>query len=198
MYVTLKELKKDIENNEDTTLCTICRGFCCRHAGCPLSVDDFMRWYGDVTEENIKKALLSDGKIALDWYDGDYRDSLLDENGDYYDYDEKDRAGQCYYFRMRHVGEPPICPSFGGKCVALTPLGCALSWEERPLGGKMLTPNRDPETGEFKCTSYNSKLDFIHDWFPYNDLLEKICDELYPDMHFAYLNEMLDRVSKLP
>jgi len=181
----LKPLDQNIPNNETPDICSQCKGHCCKTVGCEWSVEDFKKHYGEVTEENIKKAL-ADGKIALDWWEGDYRTTVgipVDEN---------DLYGQCYYFRMRHIGEEAICPSWGGTCVALTETGCSYSWEDRPLGGRQTTPRFDrlDEDGVPICTRDNSKLDFLHDWFPYNDLLEKICDELYPSMCKGLLDRL--------
>lgn len=148
-------------------LCASCGGNCCKSMGCMWSVEDFVREYGEVTEENVRAALAA-GMIAIDWIDGT-PDYYRDEYGNMVDCGEPDQ----HYIRMRHVGEPEVCGSWGGQCVALTPTGCKFSWEHRPLGGRALFP-----CTEHACHPLVDKREFVNDWSEYNDMLRWIASDL--------------------
>lgn len=162
-------LKYDIRNNETPEACAACGGRCCKRMGCPWSVKDFEREYGEITYENVEKALKA-GLIAIDWWEGDYRD---DYEGDQEDTEERDWVDRCYYIRMRHVGEPEVCGSWGGRCVALTDRGCKFDWDHRPLGGKSLVGSMRGWQTKNGCKGINPKIEFVADWFRYNEVLER-------------------------
>lgn len=161
-------LNKDISNNETPELCRECGGRCCRNYGCGWSVDDFVREFGDVTVENVIKGLKT-GLIAIDWWEGDYRDQYD------IDYPYQDERERCFFIRSRHVNENDCSwdGSWGGICISLTEHGCRFDWDHRPLGGKGLIPQKNKEDPHLTdCIEINRKIEFVNDWFPYSEILE--------------------------
>ena len=129
-----------------TEMCAECGGYCCKHMGCHYSPADF----SDLSFEALKSQI-EKGRISIDWWvSGGTRE---------------------YYLRARHVGEPVVKGSWGGRCVNLTDTGCSLSWEERPLGGKALKPQDRLGGG---CTTSYSKEQCKDDWKPYTVVLEEL------------------------
>lgn len=134
----------DVPVYKPAEYCAICRGKCCRFYGCHYSPSDF----ADLTFDGLKKEL-EKGRISIDWWEADTPE---------------------YFLRARHVGEPIVCGSWGGVCVNLTDSGCSLSWEERPLGGKALKPDRT------FCTSSYTKEECKEEWKSYADVLRQLVD----------------------
>lgn len=132
---------------ESTEVCAKCQGECCKLCGCHFSPDDFSEISFEALKNEIEK-----GKISIDWWEGESPE---------------------YYLRSRHVGEPIVCGSWGGRCVNLTENGCSLSWEERPLGGKALKPA--DTLGGYCRTSY-SKEDCKNDWKAHDSVLRELVD----------------------
>lgn len=170
-------LVKDIERNETPDLCRECGGKCCKRYGCEWSIDDFRREFGEVTKENLISAIKT-GIVTIDWWEGDYRRDYGIE------YSEDDERDECHFIRSRHTNEPigTFPTSWGGTCVSLTENGCKFDWEHRPLGGKSLAAQRRKVEGTIRyieptiidCDGLNHKIDFVNEWFPYNDLLEQV------------------------
>lgn len=132
-------------------ICAECRGKCCRFYACHYSPDDFADKSFEALKTEIEK-----GKISIDWWEAEPRE---------------------YFLRCRHVGEPVVCGSWGGVCVNLTPDGCSLSWDERPLGGKALKPG---ETLKDHCVTSYKKEDCKNDWKKYDKVLHKLVE------HFTF------------
>lgn len=129
-----------------TEACAKCKGACCKRMGCHYSPRDF----SDLSFEGLK-AKIEKGNISIDWWES---------------YEPE------FYLRARHIGAPVVDPSWGGVCVNLTDKGCALSWDERPLGGKALKPQAD---GKCYYTSY-SKEDCKNEWLQYAEVLERLAE----------------------
>lgn len=129
-----------------TDSCVSCGGQCCKHMACHYSPLDFE----DLSYEGLKREI-EKGRISIDWWEGRTKE---------------------YYLRARHRYEPIVCGSWGGVCVNLTLTGCSLLWEERPLGGKALKPEKD-----YRCrvTSY-SKEDCKNEWLVYSDVLNRLAE----------------------
>lgn len=122
--------------------CAICGGRCCKLMACHYSPMDFK----DLSFDGLK-AEIEKGKISIDWWEG---------------------AIPQYYLRARNVDAPIVDPSWGGVCVHLTEDGCALAFEERPLGGRSLEPRRK-FTG--RCVPHYTKEECKDEWAPYAETL---------------------------
>jgi len=131
---------------EATEACAKCKGLCCKTMGCHYSPRDFK----DLSFEGLKSEI-EKGKISIDWWENDEPE---------------------FFLRARNNNAPIIDPSWGGVCVNLTPAGCSLSWEERPLGGKALRPNPDMKK-DCDYTTYD-KENCKNEWLEYSDILWKL------------------------
>ena len=138
---------KNYQTYQPSADCKKCGGECCKTMGCHYSPRDFK----SLTFEALKFEI-SKGRISIDWWE--------------------DPSGPQYYLRARNIGEPIVCGSWGGVCVNLTPTGCALSWEERPLGGRALKPTYYRR----KCIGSYSKEDCKNEWQEYAGLLELLVE----------------------
>ena len=153
-----------------TEICAVCGGYCCKHMGCHYSPTDF----SDLSFEALKSQI-EKGGISIDWWvSGGTRE---------------------YYLRARHVGEPVVKGSWGGRCVNLTDTGCSLSWEERPLGGKALKPQSKVGEG---CHGYYSKEQCKDDWKPYAQVLHELVEHFGEEETgtFAELMEAMEAMTR--
>jgi hypothetical protein len=128
-----------IANNEDLATCRACGGKCCKTLP------------GAYLPDQLSDAQLGDGlasgRLVLAWWDGDPRparncldvdcDGSCGRHGD-------DRLRRAYYVRPRNLESPPgpFDPSAKGQCALLGPLGCTLSFVDRPSGCQNLLVNR--------------------------------------------------------
>jgi hypothetical protein len=148
---------------ENTTLCTKCGGKCCKHNGCHFSPEDIKV---EITLENLK-ALIDEGNISIECWDGDPRTD--------------DCSGvSVYYLRMRtqikFTKSPIVHASWGFEtCVLWTEKGCPLKFEDRPKGARMLIPK---ENG---CEGLYTNQHAAIDWIPYQEILIKLV-EIYESM----------------
>lgn len=155
MINTIK-IKDDFKiNNENHASCSQCGGKCCKSAGCHYSPRDF----SEITPAILKK-ILDMGFVSIDWWEGD----VFGNN-----------RSRTYYLRIRHKGKGIIDPSWGGECMLLTETGCKLSFDERPMGGRVLEPKGSID----KCTSKYTKEDCCKEWYSYQDLFDEIIDMYY-------------------
>ena len=137
---------------QDTELCALCGGICCKRCGCFLSPDDFP----DLSEEGLKREI-DKGYLVIEEVDLDmiYMD------------------GFAFIIRVRNVTDPVYigmsyrAPS--SPCILLGEHGCKLDWEHRPAGGKLLVP---AEHG--KCWSKYGLEETVREWKPYQRLLVKL------------------------
>lgn len=130
---------------EATEDCAVCKGKCCKHMPGHYSPADF----SDLSFEALK-AEIEKGRIAIDWWEARPKE---------------------YYLRARQVGENIVHGSWGGVCMNLTPQGCRLSWEERPLGCKALKPYENEQDG---CHNSYTKEDCKNEWKEYSDVLNRL------------------------
>ena len=120
-----------VENNEDADVCGKCEGACCKVLPGCYHPSQFGPSLEGVEE------LLRAGKAAIDWWEG--------ELAGY--------EGTSYYLRpaTKSARRHPFDPSWGGECILLTPAGCPLSFEDRPLGCRMLKPDPNWNGQEITC-----------------------------------------------
>ena len=135
-------------------ICKKCGGECCKT--CPGATIP-SQWGKSDKEilENLIEAFKSK-KWAIDWYEGDPRRG-------------KDGRGEFYFVRPadKEYGEEFLfCPLWKGECVFLTPEGCSLTEEKRPLQCWTLIPRED-----FKCIQYLTKREIAILWIPYRDII---------------------------
>ncbi len=130
---------------EATQQCAICKGKCCKYMPGHYSPTDF----SDLSFEGLK-AEIEKGNIAIDWWEADPKE---------------------YYLRARQIGEEIVHGSWGGVCVNLSPTGCNLSWEERPLGCRSLKPS---ESSRGACIGSYTKRQSVDDWKVYDSVLREL------------------------
>lgn len=131
---------------EPSRQCSTCKGKCCQNMPGHYSPTDF----SDLSFEGLK-AKIEQGNIAIDWW-------------------SKDGAKE-YYLRARHHGEGVVHGSWGGICVNLSPAGCRLDWNERPLGCRNLKP-RENSRGD--CKGTYTKEQSKEDWKAYDSVLREL------------------------
>lgn len=149
------------ETYEKPSICSACGGKCCKsYAG--ASFPDEWQAPNRIAMKSLLKYALSTGKWAVDFWDGDPT-----ENGD------RDKS---YFIRPAHTNALGriVDASWGGTCVFLTRQGCSLG-TNRPTGCKGLEPR---DSGNGCKVQYGSKFDAVISWYPYNDLIDEIIDEL--------------------
>lgn len=129
---------------EATKECARCGGLCCKRMPGHYSPSDFT----DLSFEALK-AEIEKGNIAIDWWEADPKE---------------------YYLRARQLGENVVHGSWGGICVNLTPEGCSLGWDERPLGCKALKPSK------YECSSSYTKEQCKNDWKAYDAVLRELVE----------------------
>ena len=106
-------------------LCQECGGGCCKRLPGIAFPDDFTK---PLLETLIK--LFKSGKWVIDWW-------------------EADEPG--YFIRPAIKNCSKLFdPAWRGECIFLTPTGCELSPEKRPIQCRMLEPKADPE----RCISH--------------------------------------------
>lgn len=143
---------KEIEVYRATDVCSRCKGACCCTMGGHYSPQDFE----DLSFEGLMKEIYK-GKISIDWWESE--------------------RGPEYYLRARNLFEPIVCGSWGGTCVNWNAeSGCCLSWEERPLGCKVLKPGKKIVAGRpvGECYSTYLKEECKNEWSKYSDVLRAL------------------------
>lgn len=136
----------------DCETCSKCGGECCKNAPCHYSPNDF----GKITYRRLKK-YIDRGNISIVYV-------RTHE-------DEFENRSEIYILRVR--GENRPISDFVGRenitCSMLTDKGCEFSYDERPLGGKMMIARKN-----MQCFSvYDSEMCF-KDWLPYQRILKKL------------------------
>ena len=142
---------------EPSKQCAVCKGECCKRMPGHYSPSDFK----DLSFEGLK-AEIEKGSIAIDWWENKTPE---------------------YFLRARQLGENVVRGSWGGICVHLTPSGCRLSWDERPLACRNLKP-REGKRGD--CVGTYGKEQCKNDWKPYDEVLCKLVE------HFGRNEETLE------
>jgi len=143
---------------ENQEICKLCGGQCCKTISGTYIPDDFE----SVTIETMMH-LLHENKTSIDWWEGDLRENVSEE----------DEVDQTYFLRPRHVGAHIIDPAWTGICIFLTDTGCELEYKDRPFNCRDTIP-----IPAFECTGTKSKVDLIKKWIPYQNILTECCKRI--------------------
>lgn len=142
-----------VEINENTEVCKNCGGRCCKKSGCDY-------WPSDLPDKTYKGILkfLENGKVSIVAMMNFKR-----KNGKLCNF-------PFLYLRERNTGRDVVdLLSMKTPCSNLTEHGCSYTYEERPSGGKNLTPSKDG-----LCYPKEDNLQKVLEWSPYQKQLEKI------------------------
>lgn len=142
-----------MEINENTEVCKNCGGRCCKKSGCDY-------WPSDLPDKTYKGILkfLENGKVSIVAMMNFKR-----INGKLCNF-------PFLYLRERNTGRDVVdLLSMKTPCSNLTEHGCSYTYEERPSGGKNLTPSK-----EGLCYPKEDNLQKVLEWSPYQKQLEKI------------------------
>lgn len=142
-----------VEINENTEVCKNCGGRCCKKSGCDY-------WPSDLPDKTYKGILkfLENGKVSIVAMMNFKR-----INGKLCNF-------PFLYLRERNTGRDIVdLLSMKTPCSNLTEHGCSYTYEERPSGGKNLTPSKDG-----LCYPKEDNLQKVLEWSPYQKQLEKI------------------------
>jgi Fe-S-cluster containining protein len=164
---------KNIENNENPSVCAKCGGKCCKHYGGLFHPEDFET----ITEEALIK-VIDNGGVSIDWLEPD-------EDEGYYD--------RVYFLRMRHVDASIIDPAFMGQCVHLTPTGCDLSFDQRAYGCKSLQVDDNMKCSKGCYDKYMAAAD----WMPYQDIMKKLMNHYRNQEAEFFKKQMIDALKAM-
>lgn len=142
-----------VEINENTEVCKNCGGRCCMKSGCDY-------WPSDLPDKTYKGILkfLENGKVSIV--------AMMN----FKRINEKLCNFPFLYLRERNTGRDVVdLLSMKTPCSNLTEHGCSYTYEERPSGGKNLTPSKDG-----LCYPKEDNLQKVLEWSPYQKQLEKI------------------------
>lgn len=142
-----------VEINENKEFCKNCGGRCCKKSGCDY-------WPSDLPDKTYKGILkfLENGKVSIVAMMNFKR-----INGKLCNF-------PFLYLRERNIGRDVVdLLSMKTPCSNLTEHGCSYTYEERPSGGKNLTPSKDG-----LCYPKEDNLQKVLEWSPYQKQLEKI------------------------
>ena len=161
---------------EKPEVCKACGGVCCLRAPCHWSPRDIE----NLSFRGLKRLLKEKQYISVLRFPGSVCDSCLRE----LDYD-----GSYYYIlrtRTRGTGIAAIAtkPKKDDLCMLLKPDGCAISFEERPMGARMLIPEENK-----KCKHLYDLDDCVYEWKDYQDVLRKL-------YHYFRITEMSKAIIK--
>ena len=157
--------------NEDAKTCGACGGKCCKGMPGILAPEDVGAPDRDVMRARLVE-MLSSGRYAIDWWEGDPRRKA--ERGD------DDYLGSVDYVRPAVKGYEGQLehPSWGGECTFLRPDGCSMSFAERPHNCRELVPSAEWARNGCKLTGDLDKRAYVLMWLPYADLLTDIRDDV--------------------
>lgn len=149
------------EKAENPEVCKECGGACCQRAPCHWSPKDI----SDLTYKALKKMLKKKKYISVYRFPSSICESCLKEvkhEGDYY-----------YILRTRtqKTGIAAIATEMPSddQCMLLKPDGCKISFKERPMGARLLIPEKDR-----KCRHLYDLDDCVSDWQYHQKVLEKL------------------------
>lgn len=158
-----QKVLKEYENvkMEKPEICKACGGSCCLRAPChwsPMDIDD-------LSFEGLKKILKEKKYISVLRMPGCVCDACLrDVKCDNFFY---------YILRTRTRGTGIAATATrikrNDKCILLKPDGCNISFKERPMGARLLIPEK-----EKRCKHLYDLDDCIYDWKDYQDVLRKV------------------------
>ncbi len=167
-----------IANNEDLATCRACGGKCCKTLPGAYLPDQ-------LTEAQVRDGLAS-GKLVLAWWDGDPRPDRncfdADCDGSCARCMAPDRLRRAYYVRPRNLNSKPgaFDATTQGQCALLGPMGCTLSFADRPSGCQNLLVNRN-EPGnchEYAVTTGSFKHYAAVAWVPHQEMLLRLTQPL--------------------
>lgn len=147
--------------HEDLEICKECGGNCCLRAPCHYSPSDFE----DLSYKGLKKTLkkrryITVFRVSSKTCKSAFRDMKVD-------------FPYFYILRIRTSGTGQASCSAqiddDDLCVLLTSKGCPLSYEERPMGARLLIPKK-----EMKCVNLYSIDECLYDWKDHQDVLRKL------------------------
>lgn len=141
-----------------TSMCSKCKGFCCKKYSGGFAPDDFKE---PITLDFLT-TLFDTGLYSIDCYEGHIQPLPEDQYN-------------AFFIRPRHKDATVIDYSWGGECVLLTDEGCSLSFEERPLQCKSLKPMKNKDS---QCVSDISKFEIAKLWIPYNDIILELMERI--------------------
>lgn len=142
----------EAEYNINSEYCSLCKGRCCKKAGCHFSPDDF----GNITYHKLKR-IIDEGYIRIEYIPEKY---LSTKKG-------------AFILRVRNVDEPIVGKYKKTGCMFLTENGCKLDFAHRPTGGKLLIPIIDNE-GIGRCYNAYSLEDCCNEWYTYRRIVWKL------------------------
>ena len=141
-------------NTECPEICTMCGGRCCNKFPCHMSPDDFEDLSLNSLIKELNKGYISIAKAR------------------------KDISKYRLFLRMRVEGHPivdlDVDESKIGRCVLVTPTGCVLPYEKRPMGAKFMVPYQ-ADDGRIYCYQYYGQEELLEDWEPYQNILRILC-----------------------
>ena len=142
--------------NENIEICRKCGGMCCKKSGCDYSANDFL----DVSYEGLYNELKKGDKSIVC-----YMSFNEGSNGKY-------TYQPFLYLRARNKNRDIIdLISIKTGCALLQANGCSFSYEDRPSGGKNLTPVKKSEG---PCTPVVDPMDIVNTWKPYQKILQRL------------------------
>ena len=149
------------KRNENLKVCAKCGGKCCKTAPCHYSPSDFK----DLSYKAMKKVIKKTGYIAILKLPGHLCELIYEDL-------HVDRP-DFYVLRVRTkctgiATEAGKIADFD-ECINLTPTGCKLSYDERPMGARLLIP-RSKE----KCMQLYNMEACTADWEKHQEVLRKL------------------------
>ena len=155
---------------ENASICSKCKGGCCKRSPGIVHPDDIIKKYGDITPDVIVDKYLKEG-YYLDYWEGVF---TKEDGSEVYS-----KETSTLYFllpRSEYVSKTQaVYPSWGGRCNFLTENGCSLEFKERPFQCRVLIPQED-----FNCNYTTeqkaSKRHLVEAWLEYQEVLIKSID----------------------
>jgi len=148
-----------IENNENKSFCSSCKGACCKSQSGINSPYDFGKTRKEIKAEIVR--FIKSGFYAIDYWES-----------------ESDNESVTYWVRPAHKNAlgKIIDASCGGECRLLNENGCSLKFQERPYQCKTLIP-KDYITRTSKkggCFQPVSKENMRDIWAPFQKMMNSI------------------------
>lgn len=144
--------------NENIEICQKCGGYCCKKSGCDYVPEDFSE-----ISLNYLLSKLEEGYISIV--------SAQDF--------KRLPSGQIVntpflYLRARNKNRPIVdLLSMKTTCASLTENGCNFTYEERPTGGKNLTP-----VDNGICYPKENPIELVKRWAKYQEVLSKAVERI--------------------
>lgn len=176
-------------------MCKECGGRCCKHFGCVFSPDDFyVLKHSFSKKERLQylKHFLKRGYACID-----HMELINRETGAYIiDSQESEERialekllnGEgALYIRMRNIGDQAVETGFPDldlmylflrekECIGLRENGCRFNFKKRPRGGREIIPKFI--YGRAECSTVYDECRAAMDWFPYQEILFELWNEL--------------------